>query len=504
MRKLLLAFILLIPFITSGAQVVTHDYDFIGKPGSHGPPWILVEKNGKVGFIDEDWKPIVPVDYDHIEPFRYITRTVFPGGNRGIRSRVNINITINNRQYKSSKGWEIEEVTDYTYAVVKKGNRYGAIDTTGKLILQVEYDSIGKQGGFSSNGALIVKDGKWGAISLAGSIIAEPQYDEPIRSGTFAPNSAIVVKDGKKGVISSSGNILIRPEYDEIKRSGTFTPNSAIVVKNGKKGVISSSGNILIRPEYDEINRSGTFTANSAIVVKDGKKGVISNSGNMLIRPEYDEIKRSGTFTPNSAIVVKNGKKGVISNSGNMLIKPEYDEIRKPGSFSPTSAVIVRGGKQGVVSSSGNIILEPQFDKVERIGTAGQSMALVKSGDKYGVVNSSGKVTVKAEYDSIGKFTHYRSAVTPSKGTVQTTGSVDRVVTRTLRLPFIKITWTERFGPTSTYYPPPVNPAGMLAVVKKGNRYGYINTQGKEVVPVKYRTISEIDIDSYLNHQDAR
>ena len=467
MRKLLLAFILLIPFITSGAQVVTHDYDFIGKPGSHGPPWILVEKNGKVGFIDEDWKPIVPVDYDHIEPFRYITRTVFPGGNRGIRSRVNINITINNRQYKSSKGWEIEEVTDYTYAVVKKGNRYGAIDTTGKLILQIEYDSIGKQGGFSSNGALIVKDGKWGAISLAGSIIAEPQYDEPIRSGTFTANSAIVVKDGKKGVISSSGNILIRPEYDEIKRSGTFAPNSAIVVK-------------------------------------DGKKGVISNSGNMLIRPEYDEIKRSGTFTPNSAIVIKDGKKGVISNSGNMLIKPEYDEIRKPGSFSPTSAVIVRGGKQGVVSSSGNIILEPQFDKVERIGTAGQSMALVKSGDKYGVVNSSGKVTVKAEYDSIGKFTHYRSAVTPSKGTVQTTGSVDRVVTRTLRLPFIKITWTERFGPTSTYYPPPVNPAGMLAVVKKGNRYGYINTQGKEVVPVKYRTISEIDIDNYLNHQDAR
>jgi hypothetical protein len=42
-----------------------------------------------------------------------------------------------------------------------------------------------------------------------------------------------------------------------------------------------------------------------------------------------------------------------------------------------------------------------------------------------------------------------------------------------------------------------------LALVKKGNKYGYIDTNGEEVVPVNYRDASEIDIDSYLNRESG-
>ena len=149
--------LLLLPFIVCNAQVVRQDYDFIGKPGSHGPPWILVEKNKKMGFIDKDWKLVVPVEYDQIEPFEFITYHSFPENSKWYPLKGRVSITINGERIVPAN-WDnkdLKEIIKYTYAIVSKGNKFGAIDTTGKLIIPVVYDSIGRPGGFSDRKSVV-------------------------------------------------------------------------------------------------------------------------------------------------------------------------------------------------------------------------------------------------------------------------------------------------------------------------------------------------------------
>jgi hypothetical protein len=459
--------LLLLAFVACDNQVVTHDYDFVGKAGSHGPPWMLVEKNNKLGLIDKKWKVVVPVEYDQIKPFESVTYPDYRASRKSGFLSGRVRVTINGREVLSTrrKIEEVKKVTDFTYAIVRKGDKYGVINTYGTLFAPAIYDSIGRPGGFSANSPLLFRDGKIGALSMGGGILFEPEYDEIRKVGSFGANSAIVIKNGKQGVIGSSGNVLVMAEYDEIMKPGTFGANSAIVIKNGKQGVIGSSGNVLVMTEYDEIMKPGTFGAKSAIVIKNGKQGVIGSSGNVLVIAEYDEIMRPGTFGANSAIVIKNGKQGVIGSSGNVLIMTEYDEIGK-------------------------------------VGSAGKSMALVKNGDKYGVVNSSGSIMVNVQYDSIGHYQSYKPKNTEVVADKKTDGPSKNVVTRTIRIPIIRISWSTTTTTTTTTTET-MSQGSTLALVKKGNKYGYIDTNGEEVVPVNYRDASEIDIDSYLNRESG-
>jgi hypothetical protein len=197
--------------------------------------------------------------------------------------------------------------------------------------------------------------------------------------------------------------------------------------------------------------------------------------------------------------VIKNGKQGVINTSGSMLISPEYDEIRRPGTFGVTSAIVIKNGKQGVINSSGNPMIWPDFDKIEKVGSAGNLMALVKKDGKYGVVNSTGKIMVNTQYDSIGYFKYYQPKKPETIIESKTDGPDDRVVVKSFRVPFIYITWTSTTAGSDNYSVSDTRYGRSIAMVKKGNKYGYIDTNGEEVVPVTYRNASEIDIDSYLN-----
>ena len=38
-------------------------YDHIGKFGTHGMAWALVQKDGKFGFIDTDGEVVIPIEY---------------------------------------------------------------------------------------------------------------------------------------------------------------------------------------------------------------------------------------------------------------------------------------------------------------------------------------------------------------------------------------------------------------------------------------------------------
>lgn len=135
---------------------------------------VYYEKDGKRGFLDRSGKT-VDYPYDHIEGF--------------------------------SEG----------LSVVVKDSIYGYIDTTGKLVVPIQYEGAVR---FSENLAAVMKDGKWGFIDHTGKLVLPIKYDAPINLPVFGPifmNGLTVVMEGTKfGAIDKTGKFQVPARFDEI------------------------------------------------------------------------------------------------------------------------------------------------------------------------------------------------------------------------------------------------------------------------------------------------
>lgn len=94
-------------------------------------------------------------------------------------------------------------------ALIKVGNKYGYINSSGNFAIQPQYDAADS----FSNGLAMVKIGdKYGYINLSGNLAIEPKFDW---AGSFSNGLAVVKIGNKYGYINSSGNIVIQPQFDQ-------------------------------------------------------------------------------------------------------------------------------------------------------------------------------------------------------------------------------------------------------------------------------------------------
>jgi hypothetical protein len=88
--------------------------------------------------------------------------------------------------------------------------KWGLIDKTGKIVVQPQYDSIGR---YDGKYASFMMDGKWGLIDQAGKVIVRPgEYDF---LELFFNGLARVQLAGKWGYINQAGEVYIKPKYDD-------------------------------------------------------------------------------------------------------------------------------------------------------------------------------------------------------------------------------------------------------------------------------------------------
>jgi hypothetical protein len=139
MKKLILTAIAVAVVGFASAQVKYDHTDSFGAHNRRG--WALVEKNGKLGFIDANQIEVVPPIYDEIE--------VFGAHNR--------------------KGW----------ALVEKDGKFGFIDKSGKEIVEPVYDRIDVFGAhkFKSKWAMVKMGDKKYFIDYNGKYVRD--YKKP-------------------------------------------------------------------------------------------------------------------------------------------------------------------------------------------------------------------------------------------------------------------------------------------------------------------------------------
>ena len=366
-----------------------------------------------------------------------------------------------------------------------QNEKYGYIDTTGKVAIAPKFDRAGSfSDGLASVGTGSGTDMKYGYIDKSGNVVIPYQFD---RAWDFYNGSAVVTVGGKSGIINKAGAYIAEPVYDGINiwllRFGII-----VVEQNGKCGVLAPDGKLIVPIEYDNAYNS-MYTPDSLIIVeKDRKLGLVDRSGALIVPVQYDYIG----YLSDGMIVVSVGtwgnmKYGYYDDSGKLVVPLEYDYAE---SFSDGRAMVGKGTssdtRYGYIDKSGELIMPLEYDEISWFNRDFQK---VNKDGRFGLIGMDGSEALAAEYDDISFYSEDKAWVKKDGFW----GIIESVKTAAVSL------WNILVSPTLVYdnvYPF----SDGMARVGKGSypdtKYGYVDAKGSLVLPMEY-----CDADMFVNGQ---
>lgn len=345
--------------------------------------------------------------------------------------------------------------------IVRKDNdeegtyTYGVVNDGGTVYIPVEYDRIeftNEYGAYEDNVYKCEKNGKWGLVSSTNGTLLPCEYNSLSNKGNGIWRT---FKNGKYGYVQlnrlSSITTLIPCIYESL---GDYSTDSHIhATLKGKKGMIDSKNKIIIPFEYSKVGNP-CHTSNGYNIIwveKDGKLGIYNDDGKELqpcdidkayILTEYNSIELSYTDCPSTdyIYIVRNGLTGLISGSTFETIIPCMYEYLSP--IKTSKAFYKANGKWGIIDTNNKTIQLAIYDNVEIDGStlseqkmpsmAFQSNMYVRNNGKVGMLKANGEDFIPVKYDSLGMY------------------------------------------------------SDNMLVAKVGDKYGFLNEEGKESVPFIY------------------
>ena len=268
--------------------------------------WDSKTKSRKWGFVDEDFKVVVPLIYDHAIMFVDGLAAVALGSGEDqlwgfINTKGEVIIPIEHDHVNPYGPWH----DGYVY--VRKEQRNGIYDTSGNLIIPTEY----------GGGVNII------TLNCGRKLISAVHFDG------FGPNGEYLIRSG---VLDMDGNVIVPFIYRScvINADGTIT-----VYLDGKFGVLDAYGKFSIPAVYDLLY---PFSEGFAAVRNDGKWGFINTSNALVIPMQFDFVSdfdncgfKDGFVTVGNKVLLENGmtvwRYGIINTKGEFVLPIEYDEI---------------------------------------------------------------------------------------------------------------------------------------------------------------------------------
>lgn len=235
------------------------------------------------------------------------------------------------------------------------------------------------------------------------------------------------LRDGLAGVIQSTES-----EYGQVQKVGYIDKEGKVVIPIIYDAILAGEGG-----EYGTFR---DFSEKFVAVTKDGKFGFINTQGNTVIPLKYDW---ANDFSEGIA-TVSSENYGAIDKTGKTVIPFEYASL---GNF-----------KQGIVSAS-------------KYATDPQSHS-----DKYGFIDKNNKEVIPFIYDNVGTLSEGLIAVQKE----DKWGYIDKSNQAIIPI-------------TLTYQSVSDFSEGLAAVFdyesadSDNMKFGYINKQGKLVIPMQYQ-----------------
>jgi hypothetical protein len=417
---------------TEGRSVNGERYDFLAVDNAHH---LVFVQDGKLGLLDYRGKELLPAVYKARDPQRtpalYHTETAIHYVNeRGLRIDKAV----------ADKGFTFKRQVDGGFLIVQIGGKTGLLDNNLQVVIPFFYDHIGYYKG-------IFFLSKYGQISLW---TPEHRYSSPFSYDNISvsSDSLLIARQGAHSVLlDRRGNRLLKLPYPTVH---PFLEGFAVVKKENRCGLINRWGTLVLPMDYKDICYSGGNCVQ--LTTLEGKLGLADTTGAFLLPPVYDKLQ---LVLGGLGRIEKDNLTGFVNDQGKVVIPLQY---RYASDFVEGHAIVLNNyipDSSDLVPDYSTIIQEPP------------------KRSQYGVIDQQHNIVLPFEYDHLTVVD--RHLVAARKEAVS--HLIDLRTGQQLSQPYSYI--------------------GALVEgrikVSRGGLYGFIDRQGQEIIPCKYRTIGNFE-----------
>jgi|GEM_PF-726503 len=334
-----------------------------------------IKRSKLYGFCDDAGNELIKPQYDFVDDFSEGYCAASIAGKLGYLNRAG--------QIVIAFVYDEAEKFNSGVAVVKKENNYHVINKKNEIL----FTSTNEIGDFADSVAVIKVNEKYGYINTLGKVVIEPVYDNAY---DFKFGYAIVEKDGKSLVINKQ--TAITKGDDWIDR---FTSTIFKIQYDDEKIMLSNLRDVIIVNNLEYLD---VLNNELAFFYKNDKMGYIDSLGTIAIEPIFDvvdENKIANRFTDNYAIVTLKGKNILINKAGKNVLTQNYQSIRKP---SDGLIAVKKKNKWGYIDLNNDVKIKLQYQEATDFI---DGLAIVKLKNKNLLIDKKGNVKLKLKKQNL-------------------------------------------------------------------------------------------------------
>lgn len=264
------------------------------------------------------------------------------------------------------------------------------------------------------------------------------------------------------GYSNLNGDWIVKAYYDKVAR---FNGSIAIVNRRSHYGAVNCEGKLIFQCDYDEML---PFMGGYSWASIDGKWGLLKYDGQVILDPQYDEVEELSTFSPYT--VVRKGDTWLLYNKREEeLLNKQIKEFKLY--YNNYLLLTYSNGKQGLLN-----LREQTFTKDEVVSLTtkkGRVYLVEENGSSYFMKYNGTVLSEKAT--RINRVAKSRYVAEFSDGHLELWDGIGRSLS-----PLPKGAEISRYSEGA-------------AVIRKGDKYGYISYSGKVVIPIIYDMAMPVD-----------
>jgi len=376
---------------------------------------------------------------------------------------------------------ELEQLTDFNISWLQPANRHMLIATINDVFFLVGTKGLvnipPSDGIFAEpmhSYLLFYSGDRWGALDSLGKLIIEPTYsylegfsNNTIKASLYEDRFVLFNDRGRQITTDTFIEATeIAPKYIQVTKSYTL------------KGVVHTDGYYSIRPD----SNLDYCTDKLCTFVENGRYGVKKLDGTILIDPVYD-LAYTDYSCPGYFLLKKGDKFRYLNPEGHWLNNDSYDFGK---AFINGLALVRSFGKWGYIDTSGRVAIPMIFDYADNFN-AELNCAIVLKDNQYGFIDSIGEQVEGSLYPGkneipVGEL--FSSYVHKVGDSAKGDGLKD----------FFEDVWL--LPPTGYLFSRPANGIVVYAELKDDSYclyppYGLMNYAGQALTPPVYERIDD-------------
>lgn len=266
----------------------------------------VTKRNGKYGAVNQEGTTVLYPEYDN----------VYTGGMylNALKDKDIFIFDLNGNKIETNEVSKTKTENANYYITIDKNNKYKVVDSKDNIIIDKDYTYIEYLPG---DYFIVERDSKSGIIDSNGKSVIELKYDSISRINEtdilqMETNKNIALYNLNMKEIVSRDNAIVKEVKDEkayillysdtdfkyldkkgnILTSQNLFENNSLFAKNinGKWGFVDKDGNLKVQNDYELVTDFNKY--GFAGIKKDGKWGSINQNGEVVQEPTYD-LKRN-------------------------------------------------------------------------------------------------------------------------------------------------------------------------------------------------------------------